>query len=274
MNGNQENRKSVDVPIVSLTTGILKEKIKFCKFCQTEKPRSNFYPKAGRCKLCAAEYNKKWVAEHREDVNRKAREYRKKHPEQTKRIQEVSRVKNKEKIKITTKNWKVKNKDYVAEYSKNYNETHQEEKREYNKKYHQDHLESENARCRKYGAMHVQERTIYNKIWNEQHPDKKPLYNKKSYRKNPGIKKSAARRRETKLKGATIVEKFKFKEICERDGWICQICKEPVDKTLKHPNSFSASLDHIIALFNGGNHTKDNVQLAHLRCNIKKGKKE
>ncbi|WP_158070491.1 HNH endonuclease [Streptomyces luteocolor] len=32
----------------------------------------------------------------------------------------------------------------------------------------------------------------------------------------------------------------------------------------------SPSLDHVIPLSRGGSHRRDNVQLAHLRCNLRK----
>ena len=41
-------------------------------------------------------------------------------------------------------------------------------------------------------------------------------------------------------------------EIGERDGWICGICDEPIDKTLRFPNQQSPSLDHIKPLSLGG----------------------
>lgn len=59
--------------------------------------------------------------------------------------------------------------------------------------------------------------------------------------------------------------------IYERDGWRCGICGCKVDSDLPYPHSMSVSLDHIIPLSLGGSHTKDNVQCAHLRCNISKG---
>lgn len=59
-------------------------------------------------------------------------------------------------------------------------------------------------------------------------------------------------------------------EIFERDGWICQICEEPVNPELTHPDPLCASLDHIVELERGGPHLKHNVQLAHLRCNSRK----
>ena len=58
--------------------------------------------------------------------------------------------------------------------------------------------------------------------------------------------------------------------VYKRDGWVCGICGEPVNKDLGYPDPESASLDHIIPLATGGTHTWDNVQLAHLRCNVEK----
>ena len=60
-------------------------------------------------------------------------------------------------------------------------------------------------------------------------------------------------------------------DIYNRDKWICQICKKPVEKDLSFPNPKRASLDHIIPLSRGGTHESGNVQLAHLSCNTSKG---
>lgn len=72
------------------------------------------------------------------------------------------------------------------------------------------------------------------------------------------------------LKYQTQSEPINEKVVYLRDGWICQHCKKRVDKRLKHPNPMCASLDHIIPLTKGGSHTYDNVQLAHLQCNVNK----
>ena len=60
-------------------------------------------------------------------------------------------------------------------------------------------------------------------------------------------------------------------EIFERDGWICGICGEPVDRLLRSPNQMSPSLDHRLPMALGGAHLRANVQCSHLICNIRKG---
>lgn len=73
------------------------------------------------------------------------------------------------------------------------------------------------------------------------------------------------------LKSGATAEKIISQEVYDRDGWVCGICTEPVDPLLKWPDPFSASLDHVVPLSLGGTHTYDNVQCAHLRCNVSKG---
>lgn len=62
-------------------------------------------------------------------------------------------------------------------------------------------------------------------------------------------------------------------EIADRDGWICHLCDEPIDPSLKWPHPGALTLDHVIPLTPyrpgdpPGTHTKDNVRAAHARCN-------
>ena len=51
----------------------------------------------------------------------------------------------------------------------------------------------------------------------------------------------------------------------------CGICGHPVDKKLKYPDPMSKCIDHIIPIVKGGHPSAmDNLQLAHLTCNLKK----
>lgn len=62
-----------------------------------------------------------------------------------------------------------------------------------------------------------------------------------------------------------------YEEVFERDGWICQLCGDPIDREAEWPDPYSPSLDHVVPLARGGAHTYDNVQCTHLRCNLSKG---
>lgn len=66
-------------------------------------------------------------------------------------------------------------------------------------------------------------------------------------------------------------EVFTPLEIFERDRWTCGLCAEPIDPTLRWPDTGSVSLDHIVPLARGGGHTRANCQAAHLGCNAAKG---
>lgn len=60
-------------------------------------------------------------------------------------------------------------------------------------------------------------------------------------------------------------------DVYERDGWVCGICSEAVEPGLSWPDPMSPSLDHVMPLSLGGHHVMENVALAHLSCNVRKG---
>lgn len=51
----------------------------------------------------------------------------------------------------------------------------------------------------------------------------------------------------------------------------CGICDEAMDRELSYPDPQSKSVDHIVPLARGGGHVKENLQYAHLVCNLRKG---
>lgn len=79
-----------------------------------------------------------------------------------------------------------------------------------------------------------------------------------------------ARRAERKASG----ERIPPIEVFERDGWICQLCSDEIDRTLSYPDPNSPSLDHVVPLAAGGKHVRSNVQAAHLLCNLRKGARQ
>lgn len=72
-------------------------------------------------------------------------------------------------------------------------------------------------------------------------------------------------------RGAPDATSFDYREVFERDGWVCGICTEPVDPEATWPDPLSASLDHVVPVSRGGVHVPENAQCAHLVCNVQKG---
>jgi 5-methylcytosine-specific restriction endonuclease McrA len=79
------------------------------------------------------------------------------------------------------------------------------------------------------------------------------------------------KRRKKRLIIPEGAESFTHEEIFERDGWRCGHCRNAIDKTLSYPQPQSASLDHIVPLAEGGEHTRANVRASHLYCNVSRG---
>lgn len=79
-----------------------------------------------------------------------------------------------------------------------------------------------------------------------------------------------AQARRARLAKVTV-EAFLPSVVYERDGWICGLCDEPIDRGAKKPHPRSKSIDHIIPVSLGGEHSLSNVQAAHLGCNVRKG---
>lgn len=67
-----------------------------------------------------------------------------------------------------------------------------------------------------------------------------------------------------KTKGAAVLETIALGLVAERDGWRCHICKKKVEVG-------DASVDHLVPLSKGGDHSWENVSLAHKRCNSRRG---
>jgi 5-methylcytosine-specific restriction endonuclease McrA len=81
------------------------------------------------------------------------------------------------------------------------------------------------------------------------------------------------RLRRTQMRTNGPMESFTVREIGERDGWRCGICRDRAHLVVparKRPDPLSPSIDHIVPLALGGTHTRSNVQIAHWFCNHEK----
>lgn len=91
------------------------------------------------------------------------------------------------------------------------------------------------------------------------------------YRKKFPEKHAAVQQRRRAKKAGNGYEQYDRNDVYERDGGICCLCDEHVDITIRWPDPLSFSIDHIIPVSKGGADMLNNVQTAHLCCNISKG---
>lgn len=141
---------------------------------------------------------------------------------------------------LTSTEWAMRNPDRI---------------RETQRRYMASNLEARREKSRRYAAENRERAREYQRRYTEQYPDKAREY--------------TARRRARKL--STTVESINRLEVFERDGWICGICGVAIDPQARWPESQFASVDHVVPLSKGGTHTLENLQAAHLGCNLRKG---
>ena len=78
------------------------------------------------------------------------------------------------------------------------------------------------------------------------------------------------RARKARVRDA-YVEPVLASEVMHRDRWVCGLCGGDIPPGAEWPDRLSASVDHIIPLSRGGEHSIANVQASHLGCNSRKG---
>jgi hypothetical protein len=166
---------------------------------------------------------------------------------------------NRDAIKKRMVKWIGENRETVTETARAWRANNAERVREASKE-----------RNRRYYSRHPEKVKAANDKWNDEHPERKKENARRRQAEHPEKHRDYEHKRRAKKNGVGA-EKINDTDIYERDKWVCQLCKKKVSKKLKYPNPLSPSIDHIIPLSKGGPHSRANVQLAHLRCNIKTG---
>lgn len=90
--------------------------------------------------------------------------------------------------------------------------------------------------------------------WSERHRD---------------VVREARRRGRVRAAGGDVVP-YKEQDIYERDNWRCHVCGGQIDPKLTDRSRLSPTLDHLVAVSQGGSDTADNVRAAHKGCNSRR----
>jgi 5-methylcytosine-specific restriction endonuclease McrA len=77
-----------------------------------------------------------------------------------------------------------------------------------------------------------------------------------------------AQQRRDAIKRGVFVEDVQLDVLFVRDCGTCQLCRKPV---VERSGQMGPSIDHVIPLSKGGEHSYANTQLSHLLCNSQKG---
>lgn len=85
------------------------------------------------------------------------------------------------------------------------------------------------------------------------------------------IKRIHKQKRRAITKGAKCVERVSVIELFYRDGSRCQLCWKKLNLKRKVPHPMAVTIDHIVPLSKGGEHSYKNTQLACFMCNALKG---
>lgn len=95
---------------------------------------------------------------------------------------------------------------------------------------------------------------------------------RRTYRTTPAgraeLRAMHARRRA--LLASARVDKVDPHAVHERDGWRCHLCSKLTDRRVSVPHPKAPTLDHLIPLAAGGDHSYVNVATAHFSCNTRR----
>lgn len=99
------------------------------------------------------------------------------------------------------------------------------------------------------------------RAWNELTEQERRLEHHRAIRRRQG------QRRRQRLRDAGPRDRYTTEQIGDRDGWVCAICRTPVDRAYQAPHPCTPSVHHIVEVARGGTDTLNNVALTHQFCN-------
>lgn len=144
----------------------------------------------------------------------------------------------------------LRHRDKIRERSRAYHTQNKEAIKERERRRYEQNREGILAKNRARRLARLDEALARERAYNKAHPERN---------------RTASRNRKAKVRGA-FVESVSRAVLFKRDRGICQLCHRRM--TMRQ-----ASVDHIVPISLGGKHSYENTQVAHLRCNVRKGAK-
>lgn len=226
---------------------------KQCSRCGTLKAIGDFYRRGAngvrsRCKVCESDlqrerqnrpvFYKEQYASSDGKVLARLQAWRAANPDKVRQQQQRAFERNREACLRRSREWKLENPERVRKYR------------------HQRYWSDPEAARQEVTTRRRDD------------PERAAEIQARSYRKNYAKNKpkyvARNKERQALLRGGTRGDLISLPKLAERDGWRCHLCGGKVTKA-------TWSMDHLIPVSQGGAHSWENVSLAHLRCNQKRG---
>lgn len=182
------------------------------------------------------------------------------------------------------KKWREQNKEHVASEKVRWREENWERYQENSKKYRADNIDRISDNNRRYYIENKDKMLASMKEWYEKNREARSEYMREYYSRPGNHQKHLDQSTEWAKESGTygghkaraekyggLVEYVNRDVIAERDGYLCYCCGETIDPDIKWPLPGSLSLEHIIPLSKGGDHTPANCAVSHSGCNLSKG---
>lgn len=144
-------------------------------------------------------------------------------------------------------------------YQANYRAAHREQRREYDALYVSAHLPQLAASHAAWRAAHPETARTYQARYRNTHHEQ-VLAASESWRKTHRDRAHEYHARRSALSRAAFIEDVKIGYLVARDHGRCGICGKAVAVS-------DRSIDHILPLSRGGQHSYANTRLTHRRCN-------
>jgi 5-methylcytosine-specific restriction endonuclease McrA len=84
-------------------------------------------------------------------------------------------------------------------------------------------------------------------------------------------RRDVERARNNRRRGAVTGIPYTLRQVYDRDGGICHLCRKKVDLRLSGTDPKGPTIDHLLPISANGIDCLTNVALAHWSCNIKRG---
>lgn len=163
------------------------------------------------------------------------------------------------------KHWRKENKDKVEKYY----EENKNKILKYQNKYYNENKDYINSRNKKYAENHKEEICEYQKKYREEHEDYYKEYKKEYAKNNPDkIFNQKSKRRFKENTQGDGIDKIQWLEMMNFFDWKCAYSDEYIGG-----DSDKRTIDHIVALDNGGEHEIWNLVPMYSNYNFQKNTK-